>query len=425
MATKVTSDSAILKAQKIHIDENGLPRYQYLPFEYKDRYSLMHLICPIHGEIDTSYNSHVLRKCGCDKCGHARSNNKTRLTMEIAIERAQKIHTDESGLPKYQYDITKPYKNVYSIMYGICPIHGEFSITYNNHVNNTQCGCNDCGKLQYKQTYLDKTGYSHPSNNPEVILKRENTYLDKTGYSHNMRNPKCVDNRENTYFGEHGVKNPAKNPEVILKKEDNYFTNHGVKNPSQKELIPILHLLDDPEWMHDQYITLKKTAQIISDELSIIYSVCSTTILKYLKIHNIELRENNQGFSYESCYMMETLSTKLEIQIQHALNGKEFRISGTRYSFDGYCKELNLGIEYNGSHTHGNPKKYKPEDQCHPHNDKTAHELQLKDKIRLANIRELGYNVFVVWDDEWKTSPQEVIMNLRNYINEIKLSIEN
>ena len=244
----------------------------------------------------------------------------------------------------------------------------------------------------------------------------------KFSQNNGCNNPDCIkDKRKATNLRNSGVEHNSQNQEVKDNKRKTNLRNLGVEYPSQKDIIPILHLLDDPEWMYNQYITQNKTSYIIADELSLICSVSHSTIWKCLKKHNITRRKDNQWFSYAGCHMMETLSIELDIQIQHALNGKEFKIPGTKYSFDGYCQKFNIGIEYNGSHIHGNPRKYKPEDQCHHKSKLTAIELQEKDTIRLAKIMELGYNVFVIWDDEWKENPQEVIMKLRNFINKIKI----
>ncbi len=36
------------------------------------------------------------------------------------------------------------------------------------------------------------------------------------------------------------------------------------------------------------------------------------------------------------------------VEIQHALNGGEKRILGTKYKADGYCESTNTVYEYNG-----------------------------------------------------------------------------
>lgn len=61
--------------------------------------------------------------------------------------------------------------------------------------------------------------------------------------------------------------------------------------------------------------------------------------------------------------------------VQHAENGGEYRIPGTRFNVDGFHARSNTVFEFHGSCYHGDPSKYKPNDQPHPFNTKTARQL--------------------------------------------------
>ena len=67
---------------------------------------------------------------------------------------------------------------------------------------------------------------------------------------------------------------------------------------------------------------------------------------------------------------------------------------------DGFCKETNTVYEFHGDYWHGNPKKYKPED-INQINYKTFGELYQKTVERDNKIRELGYNLVTIWEQEW------------------------
>lgn len=60
-----------------------------------------------------------------------------KLTLEIFIHRAKKIHNNK-------YDYSKSiYSNFLTPTIIICPVHGEFSQLPSNHLNK-KCGCPKC-----------------------------------------------------------------------------------------------------------------------------------------------------------------------------------------------------------------------------------------------------------------------------------------
>jgi G:T-mismatch repair DNA endonuclease (very short patch repair protein) len=64
---------------------------------------------------------------------------------------------------------------------------------------------------------------------------------------------------------------------------------------------------------------------------------------------------------------------------------------------DIYIKDLNLIIEYYGDYWHCNPKKY-DENYLHPHKKKFAKQIWMEDSIRIDYIKNLGYNLEVIWE---------------------------
>ena len=77
-------------------------------------------------------------------------------------------------------------------------------------------------------------------------------------------------------------------------------------------------------------------------------------------------------------------------------------LSDSWIQVDGYCKETNTVYEFHGDVYHGNPELYSDEQNCHPF-DKTvtAGELYRKTKEREAAITSLGFNLVVIWENEW------------------------
>ena len=129
---KLTTEEFINRAKKIHND-----KYDYSKVIYTGWNNKVKIICPIHGEFEQIPFDH-LRGHGCVKCmGEEISRKKTK-PYTLFVEEALKKHNS-----KYQYDIDT-YVNRNTKMKIICPIHGEFWQTPNNHLRGQGCPhCND------------------------------------------------------------------------------------------------------------------------------------------------------------------------------------------------------------------------------------------------------------------------------------------
>lgn len=67
---------------------------------------------------------------------------------------------------------------------------------------------------------------------------------------------------------------------------------------------------------------------------------------------------------------------------------------------DIFIPDKHLVIEINGIYWHADPRKYKAQDIFYTWKGKqTAEQLWLKDKIKIDHLKNLGYNVEVIWED--------------------------
>ena len=102
---------------------------------YKNLYTPIKIICPIHGEFYQNPSDH-LAGCDCQKC----HPQKRRRTNEEFIKEAMEIHGD-----KYDYSRVD-YKDCYTRVEIICPKHGVFWQRPVEHINkNRSNGCPKCG----------------------------------------------------------------------------------------------------------------------------------------------------------------------------------------------------------------------------------------------------------------------------------------
>ena len=140
---KTTVNKFIEQAKKIH---GG--KYDYSLINYINAKTKIIIICPTHGQFTSTPSSHIHQKTGCSKC-----SEKYKYTNKEFIDKAKNIHLD-------RYDYTKVnYKNNYTKITIICPIHGEFKQTPSNHLSGK--GCEICCNSQNEtiiSTFLKNKG---------------------------------------------------------------------------------------------------------------------------------------------------------------------------------------------------------------------------------------------------------------------------
>jgi hypothetical protein len=119
------------------------------------------------------------------------------------------------------------------------------------------------------------------------------------------------------------------------------------------------------------------------------------------------------GYSKSSIKYLDFISKYNNIFIQHALNDKEYIIANTNYKADGYCEETNTIYEFHGDLWHGNPKIFNPE--IISYFGKTYGELYQKTLEREQLIRDLGYNLVVMWEHDWKKINKSIRTLQRNF----------
>ena len=107
---------------------------------------------------------------------------------------------------------------------------------------------------------------------------------------------------------------------------------------------------------------------------------------------------------------LDHVSKENNIQIIHAEKGGEWRIpiNGGHIQFDGYCEETNTVYEFHGDVYHGNPRRFQPDENCHPFTDETAGELYEKTMQREEEIRARGFNLVTMWEDDWRRFEEEL-----------------
>jgi hypothetical protein len=119
-------------------------KYDYSNVKYKDKYTKVKIICPIHGEFKQKPVYHI-RGNGCKKC----SDDDKKLKTEFFIEKANKIHDD-----KYDYSLVD-YVSTFDKVKIICKNHGTFKQRPNDHINGKKRGCPYCNE-SYGEREIEK-----------------------------------------------------------------------------------------------------------------------------------------------------------------------------------------------------------------------------------------------------------------------------
>ena len=165
MGLNFTTDIFIKKAKEIHGE-----KYDYSLVDYVNAKTKVEIICPLHGKFTQIPYNHLSGK-GCKECGHIENGRNRSITLEKFLEKARDVHGD-----KYDYSKSKieNYKTKIEI---ICPLHGSFFQTPNNHLSGK--GCKECGII----FTLNHIQENYSSNTEDFIEKSKILHGDTYDYS--------------------------------------------------------------------------------------------------------------------------------------------------------------------------------------------------------------------------------------------------
>lgn len=310
-------------------------------------------------------------------------------TQPEIVQRMRDTHNN-------RYDYSQViYVNSKSKVTILCPMCGPFTQTPEAHIRGQ--GCPACRMQRTIETNLSRYGVAYTTQDPATQTKMKHTLLTEYGHSnpaHGVGAQQKIIATNNLRFGtDHPLQSPAIRQRII----DTCTSKYGVPFASQQTNTTAANTLQDGEWLLDQYVKLNKTAIQIAEELG----VCPGTIGNYLRKHKIQLNIAKK-YSRSCIKWLDSVSKFSGAVIQHALNGGEYKIPGTRYRADGYCADTNTIYEFHGDIYHGNPQVFDSTVKCHPFNDKTAGELYADTQRKEQTIRELGYNLVVMWERDFK-----------------------
>lgn len=437
--TKVFIEKARLK----HGD-----RYDYSKVEYVKAIEKVIIICKIHGEFDQIVRNH-LSGSGCSKCG-----GNLKVHVNDFIEKAKKVHGD-----LYNYSKVAYVNNSTKVII-VCNIHGEYEKSPTNHLSNSQ-GCPICASIKLVDKlrsntieFIEKAKIIHGNlyNYSKVkyinaiekvviicnihgeFLQAPNKHLQGSGCS------KCNNNKSNTIdfikkakaihgdIYDYSKANYVKSKEkiIIICKIHGEFNQRvddhlqakgcykcGTIDRANSKRSNTIDFIEASNKIHGGQYNYSKTNYMQYKENIII--ICK----KHGEFLQTPTHHMNRGQGCPKCaktkkyskaqiQWLEFLEKFYNIQIQHMGNSsQEFKIKSTKWKADGYCEATNTIYEYHGDFWHGNPKVYDPE-FINPINQKTMGTLYANTLAREQKIRDLGYNLVVMWESDWKKINQSI-----------------
>ena len=386
-----TTEKFINEATKIHND-----LYDYSKVNYINSKNKIVIICKIHGDFEQSPINH-LYKNGCPKCY---GRNKT--TDEF-IDEANIVHNN-------LYDYSKAiYINATTKICITCKIHGDFEQLSNSHLDGS--GCPKCGFIK----------------NANLSRGNKDEFIEKSNILHSNR----YDYSKVNYI------NQATKVIICCKIHGDFEqtpNNHTHKQrPRGCQKCSII--VNGDRQRSNKEIFIQRANDVhnnLYDYTNVEYVNCEIKIKINCKKHGEFIQRpqhhlngngcpkcNTRGFSKLQISWLNFISSYYKIKIIHAENGNEYIIPNTRFKADGYCIETNTIYEFHGDYWHGNPNIYHS-NQFNKTTKCTFGELYQFTISKEQKIRDLGFNLMIIWESEW-IKLNNCIRILQNKIRSSKL----
>ncbi len=431
-----TLDDFIKKAN--HIYKN---RYDYTKTIYIKSNIKINIICKIHGEFLQLPSNH-LKGSGCKKCGIEDRRKEKTLTQEEFIKKVNEKWSEYVDLSK------TIYINSSSNILVICKkCNSEYNVIAGKLLYSNGHGCNMCngGGKPNRILFIKKAKLVHGDKYDYSLVKYINAHIkikikcnlnhifEQKPYKHlsgqgcskcvgrNKTQEEFINLSKNKYGDAFDYSNvnyiDMRTPIILICKN-----NHKIS------VSPDYHLSKDSSGgcRECQYLNISKNLTYTQDEWIKLANIRHNHKYNYSKVNYIssfnevciicpkhgEFNQISsthlQGHGCKKCFIK---YSKLQIQcliyyqislgfIQHSQNIGEYRIPNTQYSADGYNNISNTIIEFHGDFWHGNPKIYNKDD-INPKTLTSYGELYQKTIKRTEYIKNMGYNVIEIWENEW------------------------
>jgi hypothetical protein len=443
-AMRYTNKEFIEKAKMKHGD-----KFDYSESIYTRNEDMITIRCKEHGYFTQNANSH-LQGNGCKECSIKTRGDSLRFTVEQFIEKAKMKHGDKFNYKKVIY-----LNNSTKVIIG-CPIHGDYTQTPANHL--TSDGCAKCSNLAISEKYkkytygqfieetkklnMDKYEYDLDismdkkicvTDKFDILCKIHGIFNQQINYHLSGGGcPDCANstrNDNNRYNTDDFIKLAIKKhgdlfdysltkyidssiKVIILCKKCNKsfsqaptshlmgtgcgFCNKGIRNQDE--------FIEKAKLIHGNNFDYTKTKYIRSTDKVIITCRLSGKDFKQSPSNHLKpdrgcpcciTKRQSKGQKQWLAYL--SISKP---NLQHGLNGNEYRIESTPYYADGYDLVNNTIYEFNGCYWHGCSRCFPP-DEKNKNSGILYKDLKTKTLKKEQIIISKGYKYVDIWECDW------------------------
>ena len=443
---KKANNKFVKEASELHNN-----KYDYSKSNYMSAKENIIIICPIHGDFEQSPNSH-LRGGGCKKCANDKTKDRMSIHWNIYEADLHKIHENK-------YDYSKViWKGVDINIIVVCPIHGDFEIRPSSHKTKKR-GCQKCSKETYIQynkldtcNFIEKSikiwgneydysiaKYVGSNDKVKIICNKHGEFEQLPANHYKYGCPSCgreknVRNNElkeqckkqfemksnivhnNFYDYTKSIYINVVTKIIVICKEHGEFwvspNNHlrGKGCPECGKIKCANSKIKPYEEFYKEFIKIHGSKYDYSfvewkGSSSSISVMCDKhglfDILPYMHKKGKECHKCSNRYSKISIQWLSYMEIKYSIKINHAENKGEYIIPNSKYKADGYSEITNTIFEFHGDFWHGNPKIY-DKNKTNPSIGSTFGELYEKTILKSNFIKDNGYNLIEIWENDWK-----------------------
>jgi hypothetical protein len=212
----------------------------------------------------------------------------------------------------------------------------ELNVRYVDYIKSTKnlsesYYCTHCKYIKYKQTCIEKYGVENVSMNKDIKQKRRETNLKRYGVENLFQSNEILQKIKNTNLDRYGVEYPFQSNIIQEKAKETFKNKYNVDNPSKNiDIINKIKSVFMEKYGVENPMFLEEFRE----------KIIQTQIDKYGEIYAYYIPKYNPL----SIIIFDEISEKLNINIQHALDGGEKKFQ--RYWVDGYIESKNIVIEW-------------------------------------------------------------------------------
>lgn len=372
----------IEKAKRVHGD-----KYDYSNSVYVSAHIKVKIGCHRHASWFSQTPGSHLFGCGCPICGRES-------ILAIKKERAKnKFSSCANEIHGWKYDYSKVvYEKAKSHVEIVCPIHGSFFQTPDQHLHGA--GCKECGKL--------KCADSNRSSRDEFIKKATEVHGDRYDYS-SVDYVRSVD----------PVSILCKiHNNVFMQSPNSHLTGRGCPTcASYNRSIAQMDTIQE---------FIRKATEVHEDkyDYSQVDYVRSTDKIKIrCKIHDYVFEQTpGNHLAGKRCRKCASTMSKAELEVYEFVKSLDpDAVSGDRQllkplELDVISHKNKFAIEFNGLYWHSSGSV------------ETDRSFEKKHIEKTDAIEDIGYTVFHVFENEWnehRPIVESMIRSRMGYSNKI------